>query len=794
MHVNSMRFMKFYLVAAFLLALVACSDDDDGTEFMFDREISEVSILNECPPDVPEGTPCFKIRYRNPILTHNESGDVVFKGLRVWLGTDVVDDTSKSVSNKQIEKAKLYEYVPKSGSFYDTLDLTDTLSVYIKENGLDQKDMIQVALFCEYSDGGDPGAVERVFLHLGDDQPPSVVEFSTEDSLWSTGARVEWLRPMDKINVHTPSENSGKIFGYKIRIWASDPDEDLSKLTVMVESPTGVDFSGNKFYKRDSWFLPENNSVRVEKVTNSPKNYLHLVILDGEGYDTENKENNRFRLTMDGLRTQSSDNDNYYTIAISAWDVSGNRSGAELTASVDSCHLIRPTDSIAPLMPTKIFTMEDSLFPGYTKLDSNNRVFIYWSISMDPLRKDHGIDVDSVLTRPSGCGRDECFVYVRDYVIEYYDKIQKSWNKYSYAGGDDRYEYMFSRNKNGVFDYDEAGTFITDTIRWVAPGDTLILRIRSKDASKYMSKALVDTLYISPGKVASELKCPDGFVAVSTSDTTSFCMERLEHRGKDGKFITNVLHSEAVAACEAVSASGFEVSLCGERDWELVCLSGGSLAYGVIEEAGSQASNYLFLDCNVSTNDSASAADITKRNPHCMNPMGVRDLPGQYQEWVMGRSKDTIAVLKGSSYKIFEGLDHETIAYCTNRAFPFYTRPAYTQDSVFLYREGTKVDTVYEADSSRTLHKVITKEDFTDTLQFYDVLDADGNVVGTDYSLYSEYKNGGDAWLDSLSNGLKYKPSRKEAVFLKGEKVNYREASSFYKSPIIGFRCCAYKK
>ncbi len=89
---------------------------------------------------------------------------------------------------------------------------------------------------------------------------------------------------------------------------------------------------------------------------------------------------------------------------------------------------------------------------------------------------------------------------------------------------------------------------------------------------------------------------------------------------------------------------------------------------------------------------------------------------------------------------------------------------------------------------------MLTKKDFKDTLQFFDVVDGNGKVVGKDYSLYTEYKKGGKSWLDSLANGLTYKPTKKEAVFLTGEKVNYREVSSFYRSPAIGFRCCAYKK
>ena len=71
-------------------------------------------------------------------------------------------------------------------------------------------------------------------------------------------------------------------------------------------------------------------------------------------------------------------------------------------------------------------------------------------------------------------------------------------------------------------------------------------------------------------------------VPVAASDSNKFCMERFEHRNDSGEFVTNVLYSEAVAACEAISADGFNVGLCKERDWELVCLSVGYLDFGVL--------------------------------------------------------------------------------------------------------------------------------------------------------------------------------------------------------------------
>ena len=793
-----MRLLKLYFLFAVAVFLFACSEDDEGPEYMFDREISEYSVLYECASGGTDSNSCFKIRYRYPYLLES------YAGLCVWFGKDIVDDTSKAVSDNQLRLAHdttnketyFHEY-KKSARYYDTIDVSKMVAPFIK----DGYDSLQVALFSEYTDGGDPGAVQHLALHFKDSVDPSIVV--PEDSVWSNGVLLSWDRPTDQTSFHTLGAGTGKIYGYNLVIYAIDrPDEDIRDLKVTVQTPAGVDYTGGKIYKRNAQIdrNAHNGSVYVKELERSDKdkNYLRLVIFDGEGYDLKNPKKNKFRVIIEGLRTRSYLDNYEYKVGFTSWDIVGNYSGsqADTRVSYENWKGIMTTDSIAPLMPNKIFVEEDSLFHGYAKLDSNNRVRIYWNRSVDPIKFKHGITIDSELVIPKGCHVHECFESVPNYIVEYYNKLDDSWKRFSYSDVVNRYGTRYSRKKDGTFELDvlDSGSFVGDTIRRVAPGDTIILRILAVDSSGYRSDALLDTVFVSPGKLAAELKCPTGFVAVSTSDTTSFCMERFEHRDASGKFMTNVLHSEAVAACEAISASGFEVSLCRERDWELSCLSGGSLSYGVIEDDDSQASDYLFRMCNVSTNDSTIAADISKRDAGCMNPMGVRDLPGQYQEWVMGRSKDTVAVLKGSSYKIFEGLDRESIAYCTNRAFPFYTRPGYTQDTVYLYREGTHVDTAYAADTLRTLHKILTKKDFKDTLQFYDVVDSKGKVIGTDYSLYSEYKRGGKAWLDSLANGLTYKPSRKEAVFLTGEKRYYREAASFYKSSTIGFRCCAYKK
>ena len=764
---------KIFLVLLLGLFLMACSDDDEGVEYLFNREIMGMNVIRSCA-DEKDTSACYRLRYQLPM----DREDLIY--IHVWLDTTVVDDTSKSVTSKQIGKADLsIQYVEGTEKIEDTLDLTEMVKEYF-----DTHHKLQVALYCEYSEG-DPGSVQRVILRFRDDMSPS--RMMRRDSVWTTGAFVAWNRPTDQTDFYKPADLSGKIVGYNVAIYSMDTTEDLRNLKITIVGPDGVDSTGSKLYRRHARIRVDNDSVWVDSVSHGDrdKNNLRLVVLDGKGFDFENDSLNRFRLVIEGLRARTE-----YPIGITAFDSAGNTS-PEKPISVERNTPVITTDSVAPVMPTKLYYMEDSLFPGMARLDSNNRLRIFWSRSVDPYETDHPILSDTVIVIPDTCLFGLCYDSVAAYVVEYFDIAEMDWMAFDYAGGTGRYVKQYALDGD-TMKVSATGRFVTDTIRWVSPGDTLIIRIRSKDASGFYSKALVDTIYISPGKFAAELECPENFVSVGVGDTNVFCMEKFEHRNDSGEFMHNVLHSEAVAACEAVSASGFTVGLCNERDWELVCLSGGSLAYGVLNELSVEASTFLFKYCNVGTNDSLSASDISKRNSRCMNPMGIRDMPGQYQEWVVGKSQDTVAVVKGSSYKVYSGLDRESLAFCTNRAFPYFTRLAYTTDSVYLYREGSKVDTVFQVDTSRTLYKVLSQKDFKDSLQFFDVQDSSGNTIGEDYALYSEYKKGGEAWLDTLSNGLTYVPTKVKVVFLTGGRVAYREAAAFYKSPTIGFRCCAY--
>lgn len=777
-----LRYLKFFLLALVAGLFASCSDNDDEGEFLFDREVTELKVIRGCDADADSGDFCYKVRFRYPMDTEK------LTKIYVWVDSLVVGDTAKAVSKNKLEKAdKVIEYVSGNSSLYGTIDVSE----FITKDLVQERKSLMVAVYCDYKDDERPGSVQRVYVHFGDDMKPSLVEF--RDSSWVSGSMIEWYRPTDQTDYYAPTELSGPIIGYHLVIYSFDEDEDLSKLKITVSTGDEVDSTGSTLYERDVNFGTARDSVWIQE-TLKYKNYLNIVVHDGKGYDAEDYDANRFRMVIEGFRSRTP-----YTIGLSAWDYSGNSSGSDGTSSVLDNTKIRTTDSIAPLIGTKIFTYKDSLYPELARLDSNNRLRIFWTRSVDPLIQKHGIKVDSVLSIPKDCFVDSCYNdVIAEYILEYYNGIDKKWVKVS---DDDRrfarYDKDYYELEKGKFVSTEFGSLVNDTIRFVAPGDTLILRIRAVDTTRYYSKALVDTIVVAPSPLNEIVKCPEGFVPVSVGDSTVFCMERYEHRDSSGRFVSNVLHSEAVAACEAVSASGFTVSLCKERDWELVCLSGGSLTYGVIEEM-EDAASYLFMSCNVATNDSSAAFDLSMRGPHCLNPAGVHDMPGQLQEWVLGRSGDTSAVVKGGSYKKFSGLDIESQARCTSRSFPYFTRPSYTTDTVYLYREGTKVDTVFAADTNRTLYGIITADNkdekfrFKDTLQFFNVQNGNGETIGVDYAPYAEYKKGGDEWLETLANGLTYVPDHIEVVFVKKEKVAYREAAAFYKSNAIGFRCCAY--
>lgn len=329
------------------------------------------------------------------------------------------------------------------------------------------------------------------------------------------GAVFDWSRPTDQTDFYSPEILDGPIAGYNIVIYALNEDEDIRKAKITLLHAGEVDSTGSKLYKRNYRYKTRNDSVWLDTTASNEKRYVRLAIPDGEGFSDVDSLN-RFRLVVRGLKSESR-----YTIGITSYDSSGNYSGSIVSAEYNQMFIT--TDKVAPLMATRLFVVEDSLHPGYARLDSNNRVRIFFSKSLDPFVDNGHILEDSVLVVPDSCVEDFCYRQVHSYQVDRYDG--SDWVRLTEAGGEviDRYQDLYKVSGDS-FKIADFGNFVVDTIRWVSPGDTLILRVRSVDSSGYYSRALIDTIFVS-SMDTSGLECPDGFLAVTT-DSSSFCMER----------------------------------------------------------------------------------------------------------------------------------------------------------------------------------------------------------------------------------------------------------------------------
>lgn len=758
-------FLSGFVAFLFSALLFACSDSSAGDDYRFERAVQDLSVLRSCKESSDSGLSCYRLRWRIPIETED------LARFHVWIDTVHVNDSTTKVPSGAT-KYSIQIPFENEEILYDTLDLTPYVQEYLK------RDSLAIAIWSEYDDNDKAGDVQHIYIHFGDDLAPSLVTIS--DSSWTNGVAIDWARPTDQRDYYAPESLSGPIAGYNILLWAENEDQDIRNVSVKILHDGEVDSLGGEIWQRHRRFRFTNDSLWIDRTDSSDKNYLRLAVLDGKGFDGTSDSANRFRMIIEGLYPESN-----YTIGIIAWDSAGNPSG---TGSVQTNQLFMTTDKVAPLMPTSLWVKKDSADASRARIDSN-RVIIFWARSVDPYTDTSGITADSTIRIPNDCFEGLCYRSVKSYEVERWNGSE--WETATGAGGNSGEKYLDSYEISGdSMKASTTGAYVADTIRWVIPGDTLILRVRSIDSSGYYSKALIDTILVSLGPEA-DLECPDGFLPVRTSDSTRLCMEQYEHRDSTG-FVHGVLFKEALDACEAISASGFTVTLCKSADWKAACLAQGRASYGVIEESDFSASEFLYRYCGVGSDDSTTATDITKRNRLCVSPDGIYGFSGGFQEWVVGSSDTLPRILRGSSYVYYTGDSRDNLSKCTSYSIPFRNRAAYTKDSVFLYREGSKVDTSYEQDTSRTLYKILTEKDFTDSIQLFKVSNAAGDSLGEDYAPVSEYRKGGEKWLKALAGNLTYTPTRTEAVFFTGETASYREAAAFYADPSVSFRCCAY--
>jgi len=737
------------LLAFFILLLLfACSNDNSNPTYPFERTVLDISTAKT-------GKDSYIMRWRHPI----EKKDL--QSYLIWLDTTVVKDSVQNISEAQINLVSVNIPYSNKGEG-DSLDLTGFISEFL------ERDSLHIAIWAKYS-GNEKGAVQHIYVHFGDDVSPSVVSFSEETaskSIW-----INWVRPTDQQDFYSPEEISGPIAGYDISVEAMNKSENIRSSTVKASLAGQAVNSSDLllFYG----FRKEGHGVVLERDNNTNPSFFRFVLLDGKGFVKDNILANNWKMEISGLKPEQ-----HYKITIVAFDSAGNQSKPEN-------RIVSTTDMIPPLIASKFWFYADS-GDGLPRLDSN-RLILFWPRSVDPLENPTQIQLDSNLHIPPNYSLGIHYKEVKKYSIE-----QKNGNDWEpivrdFVVLEDYYNARYKLENNSMI-LDANGEFISDTLRWVLPGDTITLRIRAVDNSGYYSDAWIETIVVSKGELW-QYKCPLDFIPIK-KDTSVFCIEKLQHSSND-KFERNILYEKAKEKCKDLSSGNFDVSLCTEQEWNTACKAGGS-RYGVIEERNFSPDTFLYGYCGVGTGDSISATSIAKRNKICANRNGIRDLPGQLQEWVTSKTDSgEFPLLKGSSYAIFEGASRVELALCGNKFAPTRIRPKYTTDTVYRYRSGSRIDTLLNRDTLRTLYDILDPSKFEGTILIYSLTDSTGNSLGTDYVDQKEYNNrGGDKWLDVIWQGLKYEGpiERRQALILGTETIN---AKKFFLDPTVGFRCCA---
>jgi hypothetical protein len=214
-----------------------------------------------------------------------------------------------------------------------------------------------------------------------------------------------------------------------------------------------------------------------------------------------------------------------------------------------------------------------------------------------------------------------------------------------------------------------SGNWSWNKTRWtwtwgsLDPGSTDSIRFEVSDLSgnpqSTPTPTKIFTMPISPA--ITGLTCPAGYTAVGAgytkigTDTArtsvpAYCMETWP-RTTAGRFIDTTTWSQAQSTCDSVGGM-----VCSEAQWQHACEGDGdstALHYGVTGLPGSDDSIGLLRDrCGLFSGDSSW---LTRRDPRCLGPWGVRGLAGPLHELVSGSfGSDSnftgVHILKGGTW------------------------------------------------------------------------------------------------------------------------------------------------
>jgi hypothetical protein len=798
------------LILAMLILLQSCGDNNDGTEFSFTRSIQNPRIEKTCLEN-SEISECYLLMWEAPINTKN------LKRVHIWLDTLVIGLEEERVSDNE-KKSSIKVEFDKNADVLDTLDI----SAYLQDvDFFENRDSVHIAIWAEYSDDSRDGQIKRTFVILTDDMPPARVQVSYK--VTDSEMIISWGRPTDQVDFYKPEISNGMMTGYNFHL-ESDDGFDLSAINWEMQN-----------YPVDDSLITENErylrSLRELSIkTITPNNLvdyqkdLWLRIADGKGFSEGG--DNTFRLRLYGFKPQTS-----FTLQISAFDSIGNNQASEKL-------FIRMTDDVKPLMPRQI--------KGFQVLE-NNSVLVFRWVALDPNTNDGQVDyagLDSSEIKTNCLG---CFTNVMEYRL--FRASETGWNSLYRNGSRLDADYARFSQVGNEFVADASGNIIADTLRYVLPGDTLDLLILASDLSGYESDSLFARIVVD--EIGLEgISCPENMVPLKTKDGSLFCMDRTEQIKSGNNLYRNIMWQDAREVClqkNDTTSLGLFYDLCSESQWVRACDAGGRSQYGVIEYEDVDVPSFLYMECNTGTGDYLSAGLLDQHSERCVSPEGIYDLPGQLQEWVLDsfylNEVEPLApigttprymgkMVKGASYMDYEGIENQQLSKCTARSAGLFSKrslllrslsgalsnpglnespatsgwstlnlldqsiPVAKADaSKWFYRfhkNGVR-DTFLvfsAADSLYSFYDSLSLAQATDSIVIFDVrrTAASAQSLGVDWHPISEIRKS-PLYLSRISEGLSYRPLWIEPVLL-GRPATV-PAGEFYRSPSIGFRCCA---
>ena len=743
MHVKARLFrllLPLALPALFAAALSGCSDDADGEEFSFERQPQGFKAETDGSGDSIHWV----------LVWETPSDPERLKAYHLWaILAEETEETAAFVSRQtgfsgDVDESRLpagirhWSVAPDSGATRERWRIPDDAHAEARSLSLGA---VRWLLWAEYSDSRRPGNRISTRVYYRDVFPPEPV--TVEVTAFADSALLSWNRPFDLADNLEPNR-SGRIFGYRL---------ELSALT--------TDFAGRRpfFALREG---ADSSALLVDRTIVSAGNgtpldegavekraptdeAVSVVVLDGKSWKGTSPDDERFVVSVRNLRPGQG-----YRARVTPFDSLG------VTRDLDDNPMeTRPADFVTTDSTKPVFNASPTLSP-------TDRIGTYL------------LGFRPATDRQTGIARYEFERVDADTLEGRADTV--AWSV-----------LVDTLELEGGRHYVALGNLV--------PGVVVSLGLAARDSSGHLSDR-VDTVFSLPPK--SALACPAGMVAVAGDGSSGdFCMERFEHRDGD-RFVTQVRWDEAREACKALGDGSWEADLCSEAQWTRACTEGTERKWGLLAEDEEELARLLPLECGVGSGDSSLSLSASLRSLACTTGDGVRDLPGHFQEWVVGPETDSVRI-KGGSWMRPNGSDQTTIqslAMCSSRSKGLWKRPRFAlkgnHDTLFVFF-GDSVR--YAVDPKDTVMKRRVSDTLLwspgDSVQAFAVYASDSStLLGADTLQHFPTRAG---WVEANANGLVYRAEGgPRAAFVYGERNVFPGA--MYQHRSVGFRCCARAK